>query len=267
MNEPKNSYEVLLRDLKDETAELISLMDRYDLDILGVETPADGWDVADSINHLTYFDRALITAISDPDKFNVEREDLIRGGTDFATQLMRKLAKDKVLEAFREARAQLIEHLSKVDPKVRVPWYGPDMSAMSAASARLMETFAHGLDIYDALGQQKVFTDRIAHICFLGWSTISFSFAVNGQAPPTQGFYLELDLPSGAKFTKGDIEAPNQISGSAIDYALVVTQRRIAATTDLSIVGDQALTYIKYAQAFAGPPSSVDESRRRLDKA
>ena len=32
------------------------------------------------------------------------------------------------------------------------PWYGPSMSARSFVTARLMETWAHGMDVADALG-------------------------------------------------------------------------------------------------------------------
>ncbi|MDA8276728.1 MAG: TIGR03084 family metal-binding protein [Actinomycetota bacterium] len=264
MDYSMDPYQRLVQDLKDESDELIELIKAERLEALTTRTPAKGWDVADSIKHLTYFDGALSLAIEDREGFEVAKKRLLAGGVEIATEEMRLLAIDKVVESFIDARSSMIALLSTTPSNQRVPWYGPEMSAMSATSARLMETFAHGLDVYDALGKEKPFTDRISHICFLGSATIAFSFVIHNLTPPTEPIYLELVLPSGSIYSKGDQSAKNSIRGSAKDYALLVTQRRARRSLDLVANGEIANSYLDIAQAFAGNPSRVDPDRYDL---
>lgn len=257
-------YEALLGDLRAESEELIGLISALDIDAMNFTTPAKGWNVADCINHLTYFDGALMLAIQDREEFEVAKNKLMADGVDGATQQMRSLPHEVVVGSFVEARNSLLSLLTITSAKQRIPWYGPEMSAMSAASARLMETLAHGIDVYDALGRAKVFTDRISHICFLGFATYAFSFTVHGLAAPSEEIYLHLELPSGQIYAKGDPASPNVVQGSAIDYVLLITQRRTRDNLNLEAKGKWANDYLNIAQAFAGGPSIVDTDRAGL---
>jgi uncharacterized protein (TIGR03084 family) len=68
--------------------------------------------------------------------------------------------------------------------------------------------------------------------------------------------------PSGADtWTWGDPSAANTVRGPALDFCLVVTQRRHVDDTALDVQGDAAREWISIAQAFAGPPG---EGRRPL---
>src|SRR2546423_40378 len=58
----------------------------------------------------------------------------------------------EALAWFDRARTALVETMRPLDPSLRVPWYGPDMSVASSVTARIMETWAHGQDIVDGLG-------------------------------------------------------------------------------------------------------------------
>ena len=56
----------------------------------------------------------------------------------------------------------------------------------------------------------------------------------------------------------------DRVTGTALDFALVVTQRRLPADTALAVDGDDARTWIAFAQAFAGNPTDTDPTRARL---
>ncbi|MEO7556235.1 MAG: maleylpyruvate isomerase family mycothiol-dependent enzyme, partial [Acidimicrobiales bacterium] len=141
-----------------------------------------------------------------------------------------------------------------------LPWYGPPMSVRSFATARLMETWAHGQDILDGLTAagapaERPPTDRLRHLCRLGWSTRLWSYAVRGAEPPIESVRVELTLPSGTPWNAGDDDATSIVRGSAEDFCLVVTQRRNVADTALDVNGDAASSWMAIAQCFAGPPT------------
>jgi uncharacterized protein (TIGR03084 family) len=122
------------------------------------------------------------------------------------------------------------------------------------ATARLMETWAHGLDIADALGTQVPPSARIKSIAHLGVRTRDFAFAVHGLTPPAEPFRVELTAPDGSLWTWGPEEAAQRVSGSALDFCYLVTQRRSLAKLDVAGHGDDAQQWLTIAQAFAGPP-------------
>jgi uncharacterized protein (TIGR03084 family) len=135
---------------------------------------------------------------------------------------------------------------------------------MSFATARLMETWAHGQDIADALGAQRVATDRLRHIAHLGVRTRGFSYAVKGRTAPDVPVFVSLTAPSGELWTWGDPQASDQVSGPALDFCLLVAQRRLPDDLDLTVTGDAAADWVAIAQAFAGGPSTTDQGRRGL---
>jgi len=122
------------------------------------------------------------------------------------------------------------------------------------ATARLMETWAHGLDVADALGVRQPATARLQSIAHIGVRTRDFAFAINGLAPPADPFRVELAAPDGSAWTWGPEDASQRVTGSAEDFCLLVTQRRPPAALDVSAEGDDAARWLTIAQAFAGPP-------------
>jgi uncharacterized protein (TIGR03084 family) len=128
------------------------------------------------------------------------------------------------------------------------------MSARSAVTARIMETWAHGQDIADTFGVLRRPTDRLRHIAHLGVSTIGFTFRLHDRPAPDVPIRVELRAPSGIRWTWGDEDAADRVEGSALDFCLTVTQRRHVGDTALSVHGRVAREWIGIAQAFAGAP-------------
>jgi uncharacterized protein (TIGR03084 family) len=160
----------------------------------------------------------------------------------------------EVLGWFRGARAEMVTTFLALDPSTRTPWYGPPMSVASSLTARIMETWAHGQDVFDALGADHPVTAALHDVCYLGVRTFGFSFVANDLEPPAVPVAVELVAPDGSTWTFGDSTADDRVRGPALDFALVVTQRRNLADTALRITGDAAHRWMHVAQAFAGPP-------------
>jgi uncharacterized protein (TIGR03084 family) len=122
------------------------------------------------------------------------------------------------------------------------------------ATARLMETWAHGQDIADALGLLRLPTARLRHIAHLGVRTRDFAYAVRDIAPPSEPFYVQLTGPDGSKWEWGPAEATQRVTGPALDFCLLVTQRRHRADLSVRADGADADQWLDIAQAFAGAP-------------
>jgi uncharacterized protein (TIGR03084 family) len=256
----------LLRDLQAESDDLDAVLGDGDAAVLGTPTPADGWSVGDTIGHLWFFDREGRKALQEPAEFTKGVEDLAADVDGYLTAHLAAIRGlgDNLLPSWREERQLIIGALREVDPKAKVPWYGPPMSPMSFGTARLMETWAHGQDVVDALGATREPTDRLRHIAHLGVRTRGFSYVIKGREVPDVPVFVSLTSPSGEEWTWGEADATNRVSGTALDFCLLVTQRRVADELPLQVEGDAAKEWVAIAQAFAGGPSTTDETRRGL---
>jgi uncharacterized protein (TIGR03084 family) len=247
-------------DLGAEHADLDALVAGLDDSAWDTQTPAEGWTIRDQISHLTYFDERALLAATDPDAFRAWRDSSVaadlmptdRDPADIA--LGRSMKPAELLERWRQGRTQLLKALEVHDPKARVPWFGPDMSALSKATARLMETWAHGQDVADALGVQREPSDRLKHICHIGVRALPYAYSIRQMELPSEPLRFEVTSPSGEVWTWGPEDASNVVRGSALDLALVVIQRRHRDDTALEAVGPVADEWLSIAQAFAGPP-------------
>ncbi|WP_223842951.1 TIGR03084 family metal-binding protein [Amycolatopsis methanolica] len=249
----------VLDDLTAETGVLAELVAGLDDTAISAPTPAVGWSIRDQLTHLAFFDETATQAAVDPAAFRRHADALIAGGMDFPDRIAAEhahLSADEVRAWLTRARAGLVTVFRDLAPKTRLPWYGPDMSAMSSVTARLMETWAHGQDVADALGKQREPTDRLRHIAHLGVRTTGFSFALHGRPAPTEPIRVEIDAPSCARWTWGPADARDRVSGSALDFCLVVTQRRHLDDTQLTVTGPVAAEWLSIAQTFAGAPGT-----------
>lgn len=246
----------LVADLEAETADLLALVAPLPAADWERPTPAEGWRVRDQIAHLAFFDDAAVQALRDPDGFRAAAAETMRRGPDFPDQVAadaRALPSADVLAWFTAARGALVTAFRAADPGARLPWYGPDMSAASSVTARLMETWAHGQDVADALGAERVPTARLRHIAHLGVATRAHSYRLRRREAPTEPVRVELDAPDGDVWTWGDAGATERVTGPALDLCLVVTQRRhVDATALVATAG--ARDWLGIAQAFAGAP-------------
>ncbi len=251
----------ICKDLADEYAALDDMVKDLDADGWQTVTPFYNWTIKDEISHLAYFDKTACLSAIDSDAFAAEFEKILQGITSYddvyrnVNAMGGAMSDADLLAWWRKERAQLVVAFGSLKPDTRVPWYGPAMSARSSATARIMETWAHGQDVADALQVNRPATDRLRHIAFLGVSTFKWSFKNRQLAVPDPAVRVVLNSPTDALWVWGPEDAENLVSGSAEDFCLVVTQRRNVSDTGLKIQGDIAGQWIQIAQAFAGPPA------------
>ncbi|MDN5894557.1 MAG: TIGR03084 family metal-binding protein, partial [Nocardioides sp.] len=157
-----------------------------------------------------------------------------------------------LLGRWRSGRRSLADALRGVPQGAKMPWFGPPMSPTSMATARFMETWAHGLDVYDALGVRVEATDRIRHVAHIAVRTRNFAFGVQGLEPPADEFRIELVAPSGEQWAWGPEDAAQRLTGSALDFCMLATQRIHRDDTGLVALGADADTWLDIAQCFAG---------------
>ena len=221
-------------------------------------TPADGWTIADQISHLWFFDQRAAVSLSDPQTFERDKVAMFArraGGdaTDASVELGRTLNRVDVLDRWDAQFTSMIGLARSVDPTTRVAWYGPAMGARSFVTARLMETWAHGQDVYDTLGATRRPTSRLRHVAHIGIGARPFSYAVRGLPMPDGAVNVRLAASDGSTW-EWSPDAEAAVAGTAVDFCLLVTQRRHRADTSLIATGDAAVEWLSIAQAFAGPP-------------
>lgn len=255
-------------DVSDIAADLVAEQDALDAVVAPLDpsgwsaaTPSPRWTVAHQVAHLHYFDRAATTAIADPDAFVEQRvadvAGMAGGIEEFeAATLDASVAEGPraLLEAWREGRRALAAAALTLTNASRVEWYGPSMGGKSFLTARLMECWAHGQDVVDAVGGHRPATDRLRHIAQLGFITRGWSYMNRGETPPAGEVQVVLGSPSGGRWSFGPPDAPVVASGDAEQFCLVVTQRRHLDDTSLE-VDDVGRDWLVRAQAFAGPPT------------
>jgi len=252
-----NQTDVVLRDLAGEVAALSTLLSALSDNQWSIATPAEGWNVADQVIHLGLFDERCLWSMVDEERFRTDRHEMsIAGGVEGLQDSQRMKSPAELFSWWRNGAQELADAALSVDLSQRCAWYGPSMSARSMLTARLMETWAHGLDIADATGVEIVPTDRLVHVAHIGVRAMGFAFATNGRPAPSEEVFVELLAPSGETWTWGSLDASSSVRGSAFGFCCAVTQRRHVNDCGLTVTGSVALEWMSIAQAFAGPPGS-----------
>ncbi len=249
----------VLADLAAEGADLDALVTPLAGGRWQLATPATGWTIAHQIGHLAWTDEIALLAVTDPAAFGAAVRSAAVSSVDDAAAERAALPPEELLSGWRRGRAALHEALGAVPPGSRLPWFGPPMSAMSMMTARIMETWAHGQDVADALGVTRTPTDRLRHVAHIGVRTRDFAYAVNNRTPPGEAFRVELVSPWGELWAWGPEDAAQVVAGPALDFCLLVTQRRHRADLQLVAAGAQAEEWLPLAQAFAGAPGGGRE--------
>lgn len=252
-----STLDTLVADLRAEREALDEVVVDLDAEAWSQPTPARGWTIQDQIWHLTWFDGAARRTIAEPERFAAEA---IRAQVDFDAYVAdleaegRALLPAEVLAAWREGNDTLRDAALAADTRQRVAWYVTEMSVTSLVSARVMETWAHGQDVRDTLGVASEVSDRLRHVAHIGANAMRYAFVVHRLDAPSTPVRVELELPSGALFTFGPEGVDDRVRGQALDFCLVVTQRRHVDDVELDIEGSAAQAWMPIAQAFAGPP-------------
>lgn len=257
----------VLDDLRAEGDALDQLVGGLSEKQWSLATPAPRWTVAHQIAHLAWTDTAALLSVTDPEGFAAEaREALAAPGrfVDDGAEAGAALPVDELLAWWRDGREQLRRAVRAAPDGARFPWYGPPMSAASMATGRLMETWAHGQDIADALGVRREPTARLRHVARIGVRARGYAFAVRGLTPPAEEFRVELTAPDGSElWVYGPEDARQRVTGPALDFCLLVTQRAHRDDVAVRAEGADADRWLDLAQAFAGPAGEGRPSRRR----
>ncbi|MFC5916280.1 TIGR03084 family metal-binding protein [Streptomyces pulveraceus] len=247
----------VIGDLRDESDELDLLVRELSAEQWSAPTPAPGWSIAHQIAHLTWTDEVALLAATDADAFAAEVARALEAPDSFvdrgAEEIAAALAPAALLARWRAGRERLEAVLRKAPAGTRIPWYGPPMGVASMATARIMETWAHGQDIADALGVTRTPTARLRHVARIGVRARDYAYLVRGIKAPEEEFRVELLAPDGELIAFGPPDAPQRVTGPLVDFCLLVTQR--AHRDDLAVraVGPDADQWLGIAQAFAGP--------------
>jgi len=247
----------IVADLRAESADLDSMVADLPGDRWAAMTPAPGWTIAHQVGHLLWTDRVALTAVTDEAGFAAVLAEAAKDPTGFvdaAAEDLAALPPDRLLADWRQTRDRLHDELLTVADGHKLPWFGPPMSAPSMATARLMETWAHGLDVADTLGVPRPPTTRLRSVAHIGVRTRDFAFVINGLTPPAEPFRVELRAPDRSTWSWGPEDAAQRVTGSAEDFCMLVTQRRPQAALDVTADGADAEKWLGIAQAFAGPP-------------
>jgi uncharacterized protein (TIGR03084 family) len=245
-------------DLRAEGEELNQLLESLEAGDWDRNTPFKNWTVNDVMTHLHQGDWMQVLTMTDESRFVElsaarraarERND---GTTGLEESGFAPVQGPALREQWYAYFQQMCDLMAASDPKRRVKWAGPDMSIRMAATARQMETWAHGQDIYDLLHRPRTSTDRIKNIAVLGVKTFGWTFANRGEPLPGDMPYVRLTAPSGEIWDWGQPDDGNKVEGSALEFCQVVTQGRNIADVNLTVVGEPAQTWMAVAQCFAG---------------
>lgn len=220
---------LVLDDLVAEQAVLDNLVYGLDDAQWVTPTPAAGWSVRDQIAHLAMFDDVATTSLTGGGeaRFAEIIAAVASGDAAFIDEPAGDRPGNEVLSAWRQARDAELAAFRRIDPTTRVPW-GPNlMSAVSLCTARLMETWAHGLDCFMALGVEPVDTDRLRHVCHITYQAIPYALMQSGVPRPAtiDDLVVEVSSPGGAMWRFGRSDAPNRIDGTAAEFARVGVRR------------------------------------------
>jgi len=248
------------QDLLAEAEELHAFLETFDPADWERPTGFMGWTPWDVVAHLHYFDRVSLVALEGEQAFAPVREGLLEdlaaglGNAEIARRDLGELSPETLVQRWRETCREVAQKLGESDAKLRLPWFGPSMGVRMFTTARFMETWAHGQELYDLKGVDRRYTDRRKSIAVIGMKTFGWTFVNRGLEVPGEAPYVRLVAPSGEIWEWNEPDERESIRGSAVDFCHVVTQGRNVADTGLEVKGDVAMRWMSIAQCFAGGP-------------
>jgi len=267
-----SEYDALRDDLSAEQQALADVLVTAPADSWRLPTHAEGWLVRDQVFHLWHYDDLAALSITDEDAFIAIRDPAFADPVAYERGHLQQAAEmgpAQLYDSWVAGRARLRQALASVDARTRIAWFGPPMSARSFATARLMETWAHGTDVREALGLPPSASPRLRHVAHIGVITRGWSFQLRELAVPPIEPRVELAGPDGQRWAWGPEDSPESVTGPALDFVLLVTQRVHRDDTALVTTGEGASHWLDVAQAFAGVPGPgrppKAESNRRSE--
>ena len=250
------------QDFLDESRALADILEPLSDADFSRETLFKSWTIDDVVGHLYMFNHAANLTVESGDDFKAFfapiAAQMQAGKTLLEIQhgWLGGLCGRKLFDLWRLGCENTAASYDRADPKLRVIWAGPDMSARSSITARQMETWAHGQEVFDALGKIRADGDRIRNIAHLGVTTFGWTFVNRGEEVPEPPPHVALTAPSGAPWEWNEPQDDNRVEGTATEFCQVVAQVRNIADTSLRVTGDTAARWMAMAQCFAGPPET-----------
>jgi len=255
-----------LRAERDELAALLVDVRESDWDRV---TAFRGWRVWDVVAHLHLSDHMGVASLSGEEPFRALMREMRDAGIPmaaFARRWIGDISGPELRDRWQTLLTELCDQLAVCDPERRLPWGGPSMKPRMFATARQMETWAHGWELYDLLGIPRPATDRLRNVATIGVRTFGWTFTNRKLELPGAAPRVELRAPSGDLWTWNETNVDDLVSGSAVEFCQVVTQVRNVADTRLRVAGPVASLWMSIAQCFAGPPVDPPATGSRVPR-
>ena len=257
---------------KEESDALYKLLINADKNSFKLKTQFKSWTINDVLYHLHVWNIAALLSLKNENEFKEFMQNFmeaVKSGN--SAREYEKILSDNtegldLLNLWKETYEKISNEFAKSDPKKRVKWAGPDMSVRSSITARHMETWAHGQEIFDQLGFERIDTDRIKNIVVIGVNTFGWTYINRNLSIPEKMPKLSLLSPSNELWEWNEDNEENMISGSATEFSQVVTQVRNINDTSLKVSGKIANEWMSIAQCFAGPPENPPEKGTRFTR-
>ncbi len=216
----------VLSDLVAEQQQLDQYLQKITVNKWGIKLPDDEWTIRDVISHLAHFQEYALDVVAGDgsmlDDFDTYEtiEDLVAVGI----RRGQEMRPQDVIEWWRGGRAKAVDALSKVSPRDRVPWIFSDMSAKTFATIQLAEVWAHGLDVYAAMGEEPEDTDRLRHVIWMTQKSLPWAFGLEDEEYSTP-VRIEGIGPMYTKYSAGPETSDQVIRGPAGEICRVAVQR------------------------------------------
>ena len=257
---------------KEESDALYKLLINADKNSFKLKTQFKSWTINDVLYHLHVWNIAALLSLKNENEFKEFMQNFmeaVKSGN--SAREYEKILSDNtegldLLNLWKETYEKISNEFAKSDPKKRVKWAGPDMSVRSSITARHMETWAHGQEIFDQLGFERIDTDRIKNIVVIGVNTFGWTYINRNLSIPEKMPKLSLLSPSNELWEWNEDNEEDMISGSATEFSQVVTQVRNINDTSLKVSGKIANEWMSIAQCFAGPPENPPEKGTRFTR-
>ena len=251
----------ILSDLVAEQQSLDQFLQRIRERDWKLPTPAKGWSIHDTVSHLAFTETFAADAIEQGQPFVDDAHvDDVDEWTSRGVELGRGKRYQEVIEWWRNGRASVVDALSRMEANDRIPWVINSVSAKGFASLRLMETWAHGLDIRAAMDgrlpvaedeeEAEVDSPRLRHVVWLAHRMLPFAFEQAGETYPEDGIRVQVMGPKYASWVFGPSETDQVIKGIAGDFCRVAVHRMDVADTGLKAIGDDAETALRVLRAY-----------------
>jgi uncharacterized protein (TIGR03084 family) len=244
-------------DLTAEHRALASLLTSMSTGDWGRASAAAGWTIRDQVAHLADTEEVAADTLTGGPRAFAHAVSGYRTAEEFTAAGCRRgdgRSPAELIRWWADASARTRELLARQDPGQRVAW-GFGLPAETFAAARLMEHWAHGLDIRDALGLPVTETARLRHVAALGLGTLRYALArARVRWPAGRALRLELADADGTCYRFGPPDATDVLRGPLLEWCRTAVQRRSGRDGGLPAAlrptGELAELAVRHARAY-----------------